>query len=394
MIIKCPECGHQVSDQAKTCPSCGIEIAGKITRCPDCGEVIFKEQAECPICHRVINGAVPSTPSLPPIQPLVSQNTEADEPQADEEKPKATVNGQLSMANGPRRRPKAGYIALVVAFVIALIVVFLGIYFYRNVERQNTQRAYDNAIQSDQPAVLQNFLDMYPEAPVAMKDSVKAHLEELKKIDLAWANAVASGSKSELEKYIKLHPQSIRNVEAKLKIDSIDWKTAQTANTLEALKLYLEQHEDGQHYDEARNLYERLDAQRITAEDQKMASEVLTAFFDALSKRDEVALTSTLAPVLTSFLHRDNATKTDVMQYMHKLYEDDVTSISFTPNNDWHLEKTENADGLFSFVVDFSVDERLERTDQDKERFATFKVNAHISTEGKISALNMKRVVQ
>lgn len=27
-LIKCPECGHQVSDRAKTCPSCGIEIAG------------------------------------------------------------------------------------------------------------------------------------------------------------------------------------------------------------------------------------------------------------------------------------------------------------------------------------------------------------------------------
>ena len=57
MLIKCPECGHQVSDQAKTCPSCGIDIAGKITRCPDCGEVIFKEQAECPMCHCSINGA-------------------------------------------------------------------------------------------------------------------------------------------------------------------------------------------------------------------------------------------------------------------------------------------------------------------------------------------------
>ena len=79
---------------------------------------------------------------------------------------------------------------------------------------------------------------------------------------------------------------------------------------------------------------------------------------------------------------------------MNKLYEDDVTSISFTPNNDWHLEKKENADGLFSFTVDFSVDERIERSDQDKERFATYKVNAKISTEGKISALNMKRVVQ
>ena len=30
-LINCPECGHQVSDQAKTCPHCGIEIAGKFT---------------------------------------------------------------------------------------------------------------------------------------------------------------------------------------------------------------------------------------------------------------------------------------------------------------------------------------------------------------------------
>ena len=57
MIIKCPECGHQVSDRAKTCPSCGIEIAGKITRCPDCGEYIFKDDRECPNCHCSINAS-------------------------------------------------------------------------------------------------------------------------------------------------------------------------------------------------------------------------------------------------------------------------------------------------------------------------------------------------
>lgn len=28
-IIKCPECGRQISDKAPTCPSCGVEIAGK-----------------------------------------------------------------------------------------------------------------------------------------------------------------------------------------------------------------------------------------------------------------------------------------------------------------------------------------------------------------------------
>lgn len=25
-IINCPECGHEVSDQAKSCPSCGVSI--------------------------------------------------------------------------------------------------------------------------------------------------------------------------------------------------------------------------------------------------------------------------------------------------------------------------------------------------------------------------------
>ena len=53
-IIKCPECGHQVSDKAATCPSCGVGIAGKVTPCPECGAIVFNDQAECPVCHRPI----------------------------------------------------------------------------------------------------------------------------------------------------------------------------------------------------------------------------------------------------------------------------------------------------------------------------------------------------
>ena len=50
-IIKCPECGHQISDKAPTCPSCGVEIAGKVTRCPKCGEVYLNNEDWCPHCH-------------------------------------------------------------------------------------------------------------------------------------------------------------------------------------------------------------------------------------------------------------------------------------------------------------------------------------------------------
>ena len=51
MIIKCPECGHQISDKAPVCPSCGVEIAGKIVRCPHCGEIHFISDGICPNCH-------------------------------------------------------------------------------------------------------------------------------------------------------------------------------------------------------------------------------------------------------------------------------------------------------------------------------------------------------
>ena len=55
-IIKCPECGHQISEKATVCPSCGVEIAGKITKCLGCGEVFFIDMGLCPHCYRPFSG--------------------------------------------------------------------------------------------------------------------------------------------------------------------------------------------------------------------------------------------------------------------------------------------------------------------------------------------------
>lgn len=76
-IIKCPECGHQISDKAPVCPSCGVEIAGKVIKCPNCGEVYFKVQEMCPNCHRPtyqaqvppVTDPKPVTPPVPPVPP-------------------------------------------------------------------------------------------------------------------------------------------------------------------------------------------------------------------------------------------------------------------------------------------------------------------------------------
>ncbi len=382
MLIKCPECGHQVSDQAKTCPSCGIEIAGKVTQCPDCGEIIFKEQSHCPNCHRSINGAsdLPLSPRAAAASAVLK---EMEQPAEQQKEPAA-------------RRPRkhhAAITALIVAFVIALIVVFLGIYFMKNQEQQNEMRAYENAMQSSEPLVLQNFLDMYADAPISHRDSIRVHLEALRKIDTDWVDAIVTNSRQAYERFLRLHPQSVHTVEAGIKIDSLDWMTATGENTLEAVQAYLTAHPDGSYYDEAKLLVEKLEAQQLNDDDRQMVIQLFTKYFNALSHNDDALLQTTIAPVITSFLHRSNATIDDVRQYMVKLHNDETARISFSPKGDWNIDKVPAGEGRFSFNVNFTVSQTRE-TMEGTGTTANYKVTAQVSPEGLISELNMKQSVQ
>ena len=395
MIIKCPECGHQVSDQAKTCPSCGIDIAGKITRCPDCGEYVFKEQAECPNCHCSINGASVAPPLQATVATEAAQPSATDDPHGREQQGRQGQQSGRQEPSRPPRKRRAGMTAIVIAFVISLIVVFLGIYFMKTQEQQNEQRAYENAMKSTEPLVLQNFLDMYKDASPAHSDSIKNRLEVLKKIDHDWADAVVSNTKFALERYMKLYPESPHNIEAKIKIDSLDWEAALKENTAEAFRAYLDAHVDGAYYDEARANYEKLEAQKITVEDRQVVSQLFTTFFSALAQHDEAPLSAVIAPVLTSFLHRSNATKYDVLQYMEKLWEPGIVRMEFTPNGDWAIEKQDLGDGRFNYTVNFTVVQHVDRHSEDGSHSAStvYKVTARVSPEGRITELNMKRSV-
>lgn len=382
MIMKCPECGHQVSDLADTCPSCGIAIAGNITKCPHCGGTMLANQTVCPNC-------LESVSSKTPRRQQNIEDTVTEQPQPEQFQPEQPET--------PKKKSHKGlWATLIVALVIALGVTFVGYYFYQHTQRQNEQYAYENAIQSSEPAVLQNFLDIYTDAPQAHRDSVAAHLEVLKQIDLEWTNALATRSKSAMLKYIQLHPNSIHVTEAKLVVDSLDWIQAANTNTLESYKTYMETHSDGLHYDDAKMNYDKLNERVVTPEEEQMISQLFNSYFNSLAKDDENSLLATLGTVMHTFFNRQNVTKSDVVQYMKKLHEAaDITGMNFLLNNDWKIDKIENIDtGELEYAVTFSVDQRIDRTDPDQERLATYKVSAKVSPEGKIVDLNMKKVAK
>ena len=381
-IIKCPECGHQVSDKAATCPSCGVGIQGKITKCPECGEIVLNDQILCPNCHC----------------PLISTNnndTEKSEPSQSHkvatEEPNSDTNGE----GNKNEKKKKSYTPWVVSFVIALAVVFVGLYFYKTTQMRNELEAYENAMMSNEPAVLQNYLDIYADAPSEHRDSIQSHLEMLKKVDSDWTNAVVSNSKAAILRYMQLYPNSLHNVEAKLKIDSIDWMEATQKNTIEAYQKYIDEHADGMYIDQAQDAFSQIDARKVNSDDKSNISSIFTTFFNALSQNDEVALTSCVDNIMSSFLHKENASKTDVIGYMHKIHQQaNVVKVEYRMNNDWKIEKTDDGTGNFSYTVNFSVDQTIEHSDEGDNSFNTYKVTSKVSPEGKISELNMQRIVQ
>ena len=48
-LIKCKECGHEVSDKASTCPNCGCPIEKGLI-CNECGNSVSPSDEECPNC--------------------------------------------------------------------------------------------------------------------------------------------------------------------------------------------------------------------------------------------------------------------------------------------------------------------------------------------------------
>lgn len=154
-----------------------------------------------------------------------------------------------------KKRISKGIVALVIV-VLALLTTGAVFLYMKNDEQQRKEAdAYENAMTSEDLAVVQNFLDIYTTAPMAHRDSVSLHLEHLKMIEREWEKVLESQSKPAIEAFIKLYPYSNHVTESLLKIDSLDWVTARTDDTPEAYQKYMDTHSNGHYYDDARAGY-------------------------------------------------------------------------------------------------------------------------------------------
>lgn len=373
-IIKCPECGHQVSDMAPTCPGCGVEIAGKVVKCPDCGKIYFRNQMVCPACHR-------PTTSTPTHRPVPVRHTEPITPAV---KPKPEPEPDTE---------KKSYTKIIVGLVIALVLCGGVAYYYNDLGRQE-ESDYALAAQSTDPLVIEEYLNKYKDTNPEHRDSLQARLAIIQQIDKEWTDVVISGSRDQLEHYAKTHPDSPHKTEALDKLDSMDYAHVMKDKTIDAFINYVKQHPNGRFVNDANAAIDAIKMTQLQPEETKMVKALFKKFFQSVNSRNEGGMLSTVADQLTNFLGRSGAGKADVATFLKTLYKSDITNMNWHIIDDYKIDKKAGTKGAADYIVQFTAEQNISRTDATQPTYNRYQISATVSSDGKISGLNMKRLNQ
>lgn len=364
-----------MSDAAERCPNCGVAIAGNIKVCPDCGRVVLKNATTCPSCGTKFR--VPEDGGAA----ARGGNREA----------RAAQYGNLD-PYAPDGRKKRSNKGIIIGLVVAVVIVGLGVLAYMLVSKSqremNEQECYEDVVASSDTALYNQYLEEYPDGKHAAE--VKSRLQELVAELNDWNDACVNNTKGGFVAFLSNHKNSPFEQACKEKIDSLDFIDALTANTAEALQLYVSNHPDGKYVEQATQAQSNLDALRVKSDEMWQIKKVCTSFFAALEQKDEQTLASTVAAVMDNFLNKQNATHADVVTFANRLSANQQHMV-LTVNDDYKVRKTATDTGELAYEVAFSVDENS--TDAEgRENISTYAVSAHINPQMKISSLNMKRL--
>ncbi len=380
MIIKCPECGHQVSDKAPVCPSCGVEIAGHIIKCSNCGELYLKEDIMCPNCHHTESGNTADSrqaednsleertrTTAPPPHTSFDENTAKEQGVAIQKRDTDTVNTQTQVpetdaeeepidgepvidtipdinteqvANADlqpdtvadkEESKKSSHVALIVSLLIAVMTAAILLFFYKQGTAYNEKEEYTQAIASNEPSILQSYLENFPAAPKQHRNAISLRLKALQSDDQEWASAVEKNSKEEFMKYLSAHPNSPHRNEILAKMDEMDWAQATAKDDEDAYLGYKAQHPKGIHGKEADEKLKTLLAHTVSAEEQSAAVSALRQLLQGMNSKNRDKITAAVSSSI-NFMGSSDATAKDIIKYMtDRLYQADVKTIN------WHL---------------------------------------------------------
>lgn len=158
--------------------------------------------------------------------------------------------------------------AWLIFFVVMLIIIACagGWIWYEQSKKDYQLEKFERVLESDDIELMQDYLDLNPNATEAQKQVLKSKIAKLQIVLDDWNDATRRMSRTALEAFIHNHPESEHVMEAKNMIDSLDWQTAKKENTEHGYRMYMDRHSNGQYFYDANDAINKLREARERAE--------------------------------------------------------------------------------------------------------------------------------
>ena len=415
MIIKCPECGHQVSDKAPICPSCGVEIAGHLIKCSYCGEIYLKEDAVCPNCHHSAstdnsvneddvktepvkddsqNNGDYSEAETSSVELVVSAESIEEEPRLDGTPTQDTLTIESPSSDAEVStddmivKPESknnNHTPLFVSLLIALVICAVLLFFYKRGNDNHEAEEYKIALKSNNRQVMEQYLEDYPNAPLIHINSINNLLKQTQQNNDEWGRVIQQNTIASYKAYLETHPNTPYKNEILKRVEELYWNEVVNQNTEAAYLGYREKYPKGIHVKEADEKLKIMLDNTSTPSEEKVAVSAVRQFLQGLNSKSTSKIEGVTASSF-NFLGAGGATIADVSKYMReKLYQADVKEIT------WQLDTVLNAttdksdDG--TTVQKITIPARLEIVREGGKGSNKYTIKAQIEN-GKITAIN------
>ncbi|WP_028896357.1 zinc ribbon domain-containing protein [Prevotella sp. HUN102] len=396
MIIKCPECGHQISDKAPLCPHCGVEIAGHLVKCSNCGETYLNVETSCPNCHYseltgseniaedrlentekadessaeaiVMDNESSADASLAEADTTVVEaaamhgaEVAADVSETDDEVLQAVEleevvesekekeifvdaevddDAEISDATSEETK-KNNHIALLVSLLLAVLIGVIFLFFYnKGLLADQAADEYSVALKSNDVELILKYLKEHPNASAEQKETLQNAIATLTQGDDELSKVEAQNTIEAYRAYLAKNPDSDKKNEILDKMDEIAWANATAEDTEKSYLdycLFVEQQKYGKHKAEAeeklKDMAEASLPAEASSEDKSKAVSAVRNFLVGINSRSADKIKAEVAETF-SFKGAAGATAKNVMDYIRiDLYKADVSQAI------WNLNK-------------------------------------------------------
>ena len=415
MIIKCPECGHQVSDKAPICPSCGVEIAGHLIKCSYCGEIYLKEDAVCPNCHHSAstdnsvneddvktepvkddsqNNGDYSEAETSSVELVVSAESIEEEPRLDGTPTQDTLtigspssDAEVStddMIVKPESKNN-NHTPLFVSLLIALVICAVLLFFYKRGNDNHEAEEYKIALKSNNRQVMEQYLEDYPNAPLIHINSIRDLLKQTQQNNDEWGRVIQQNTTASYKAYRGTHPNTPYKNEILKRVEELYWNEVVNQNTEAAYLGYREKYPKGIHVKEADEKLKIMLDNTSTPSEEKVAVSAVRQFLQGLNSKSTSKIEGVTASSF-NFLGAGGATIADVSKYMReKLYQADVKEITWQLGTVLNATTDKSDDG--TTVQKITIPARLEIVREGGKGSNKYTIKAQIEN-GKITAIN------